>query len=933
MNIAEALRAAASVLLVVATATPAATPWVKTVSDMTSPTGLEELTGSVSFVAEGPQGRSVMRVEGGFAARIDLKTAGVVPGEYDLLKIDLKADRGASMQVSLENYPEPGALSHWYAPAFVEGINGWRTLWIDLKRPEEVKAAGSYKGMGSEDPSRRGLRIRASVKDLGRSIQPPGRNVWVGPVRFARTTVKIDWNQRKVPLSWAKGKDLVFTYPLTVANPLDRPITAILSLRPLQANNATATLSEDRVTLEPGQTRTVTATLTLPAGVAAARPPLYCERFLALAEAEGIEDSQVTILRSSDLIPLVVIVPLDASRLRFPLLPRRKGLPAELTGFKPPFDAARRIAEQTDPADLRKALGGPIGWTRDSRAGQGLYTWGGNSAGSRFVDGLTACAFLYDFTGEQQYLHKGTAMLRAAAEVWPGHCRQWVRQPVIQISHGVFAPNTLRLGWGTGGMRSPYAYKRHGMFNDFDLLAPGMSPDDRRAIIYGFIEPVSIHMRNHTFGIGNQQDVVNYAILYGGLASQNWPLVAFAYSSDYGLLSQIQWAFDDAGLAEEGHYHTPSIRPILYATELLHALGVNRYDERLYRILHSPAADAINKPFRDDIRDFVDLYRYGGRKIRLAGEIRDGVHLPTGLTSLRWKGAEVAMNWGTQIHRSAPDRMALRIEAPPRHPLQSVGGGNYSHSALGQSIIIVDESKQHPVPAKVVGYDIEGPVQYVQATSDKHFPGSTITRTFALIGDMALVVDRCRSDRPRTWDWCLRYRGGGQTYEDVAKGVSLSFEPKEGSFTDKPGDPAAGVNYGASLKSKGHLVAATQQAWRQSNGRFVMAAEPDTRVMVFAVRAAFSAWRKERQTGVPILMARRADRKQTDFVAAFGSTAQSVTVVPVSAAGGRPADAVGVRIERTDAKAIHAIVNYGKEAPVALDALKTTACFETDFAE
>jgi hypothetical protein len=179
---------------------------------------------------------------------------------------------------------------------------------------------------------------------------------------------------------------------------------------------------------------------------------------------------------------------------------------------------------------------------------------------------------------------------------------------------------------------------------------------------------------------------VNYAILYAGLAARNWPLVSFAYDSDLGVLNQLAWDFDDDGLAGEGHYHTPAVRPILYAAELLHRAGVDIYDKRMHLVMHSPAAEAIGKPFRDPIRDYIDKHRYAGKDVGVAGKKTDGYHLKSGVTLLRRSPLEVSMNWGTHIHRSAPDRASLAINAPERNPLARIGGGNYSHSSLGQSI-------------------------------------------------------------------------------------------------------------------------------------------------------------------------------------------------------------------------------------------------------
>jgi hypothetical protein len=888
---------------------------VATVGRMDKAEGFVAAKGEARIVPDGPRGANVVRFDDPFDLRFDLAGRAIDAHDYDLLKIEVKADAHAFLVVSLENFPKPGELSHWYVLDTARGEFPWRTIWIDLKKPEEVKRAGTYKGMAQNDPRARGLHLRGNVATLRRSIQGPGRGVWLGPVRFMRKTIDLDWNQAEAPMTWGAGDDLTFQYPLKLTNPADRPITARLQLTPIGAVQAAATLAQQEVTLEARESKTVEARISLPQAVAAKAPLLYCERFQAIASVAGEPDSDVTILRSSDPIPLSVTVPIPEDKLQFPLLPRVSGIPESVTLFNEKNRArAVTIAGEAAANDLDLSLGKTL---EISNPGYGFWFDGKpnerQQADSRFREGLTACAFLYDFTGEQRYLDKGTKLLLRAAERFPERANAWRQIPWSPISHGIFSANTLRTGWATGSMRWPYAYERHGMFNDFDLLARDMEPAAREKIIRDFLVPAAIQMRNHYFGLTNQQDVVNYPVLYAGLASRNWPLVSHAYDSEHGLLNQIQFNFDDEGLAGEGNYHKPTIEPILYACELLRARGIDLYDQRLYMILHSPAAAAIKKEYNSPMLDFADAQRFSHVRDIATARKSDGAHVTTGSTVLRWKGKEVAMNWGVQQNRGAPDRCSLRMN--------DLGGGNYTHSSLGQSIIIVDEGRQDPVPATVLGYDVIGPVQYVCATSDRHYPGSRITRTFALFDEGVLVLDRVTSDRPRTVDWCLK--GAGEK-------VAPKLAEVAGGFTQKPDDTAANVLFGANLQFNRHFTASTDRAWSEGNGRLTMAGENGTEIYAFRVPAAFSAGKAQTRQGVAVLMARRRDVAQTDFVAFYSGKTKTVERVAVQTDDETTADALGAKITLKNGKVIHALVNFETGKDVHLGSLKTKQRFATD---
>lgn len=936
-------RCFSAALLLASLAAHASDERVKPLAAMDSLEALSLAEGSdAEIVPEGPQGEKVLR-GAEFALRLDLKKLGADALRYDLLKLEVKADARAQIQVSLENFPRPGDLSHWYAIGGVHQAFGWRTLYIDLHRPEEIKLAGSYKGMENADPEARGLTIRGTIGQRMREADSPDGFLWMRAARLVKQAVRVDWDMSQAPYTWGSGQDLVCSYPIAMTNALDRPLTARLRTAPYKnAPHAKVALASERVELLPGETKTVQITVTLPAEVAAREKPLYCERFTLHADAEGLDDSDVTLLRSSDLLYLTATVPIPEERLAFPLLPRRKDL-LEITGMRDrERQAALAVAEEVKPEDLEVGVGSieESAWNHAMHGKRGLYPWGKEgapiAAQGRYLNGSTACAFLYDLTGEKKYLEKGTALLVRAAECFPRMHRAWAVQEYAMISDGCISQNTLRLGWATGSMRAPYVFDRHGLFNDFDLLAKDMDSAARKKIVADFLVPAAIQMAGHRFGLSNQQDVVNYPILYAGLAARNWALVSLAYSGDYGLLTQIAQGFDDEGLCTEAHYQVPSLRPILYATELLYHRGVDLYDQRLWTILHSRAYEAMSGPYGDAIAAYADANRFTGKKIEKPKQEHDGLHLPSGLTSLRWKGFEVIMNWGTQLHRSAPDRCSLSFAVRDRtHPLaglDGVGGGNYTKCSLGQSILIVDEGLQHAVPAEVVAMDLDGPVQFVQAASDKHFPGTRLTRTFALLDKHVLTVDTARGDAPHTYDWCLHYRGGNFTHEALAKGLSVPADRKSGSFTDKEALASKGVDFGKRLKNDEHFVATSDGAWRETKAKLLMAAAPGSELRAFGVAAAFSASQKEKTSAVPVLMVRRKGVPRADFVAAFTDAAESLERLPVKKADGAEADAIGVKLVLKDGTVCHAIVNYEPAGvEVVLGGLRTSERFATDF--
>ena len=282
---------------------------------------------------------------------------------------------------------------------------------------------------------------------------------------------------------------------------------------------------------------------------------------------------------------------------------------------------------------------------------------------------------------------------------------------------------------------------------------------------------------------------------------------------------------------------------------------------------------------------------------------------------LRWQGLSLSMNWGTHIFRGARDRCSPRFEVDRQHPLAALngaGGTTYSYSCFDQSVIVVDEGLQDPVEAKVTGVDIAGPVQFVQARSDRHFPAMVLTRTFAILGPHALIVDRAAGapGQPHTVDWIFRNR---------AVTLSVPVEEKQGSWTIKPDNPVKGHAFGAGIPS--YEYGRTDANFTNAAGLMTLLGEPGTELFVYPVHPNMKA-----------LMVRRRGVVATDYAAFFSAATQSVERLPVKTAAGREAQAVGLKIALTDGKAFHVIVNYESEGTeVVLGDLKTKERFATDY--
>jgi hypothetical protein len=573
----------------------------KVIAPMTSKDDLD-FSGDPTVANQGPEGGKVLRFEGRgsggftgrkdaqFSASVNLSDRDIDLSKYDVLKLNIKASRGAFVEVHVDNVPSYGGkLNYW----ILDGLRGsfdWRTIYMDLNLPETI---------GSASGGEQTISISGHVEDTGRSIQGDDRKIWLGEFRAVKEAVHIDWDQKTFDVKETSAGGIEYTYPVEVTNKLDKEVTSELKIQPYKksVDRASASLSSDKLTLQAGETKTVDATLSLPSGAVSEVDPLYTERFEVFAQAKGIADSRVTINRSSDPIPLPITVPLSESRTELPIFPTPDELSDEVLFFDEGL--ARDIATGVSPQSLI-----------DSAKKEGIYDYSSSGSASSWNDVLVAAAYMYKMTGEQKFLNTASQLIDGAPEIWDANYEEYLNQQHRVVADGIIAERgdswhyTLGLGWRLmGTQRSPYQYSEghnssggsmSSLFYAFDMVASELEPNVRREFINEFAVPAGIQCRNHLIGDGNQQATVNSVALYAGMAAENWPLVAFAHSSQHSFDSVIKWEFTDDGTHTRDGYQTYALRPIFWNLELMNGVGVNMYDSHEDRL-----EKLVNQGFND----------------------------------------------------------------------------------------------------------------------------------------------------------------------------------------------------------------------------------------------------------------------------------------------------------------------------------------------
>ncbi|MHB9030410.1 MAG: heparinase II/III domain-containing protein, partial [Candidatus Latescibacterota bacterium] len=672
--------------------------------------------------------------------------------DYGLVKFDLNIEGGpADVMVFIE---EPGGKRQVYRPVDINAPrDGWHTIHIDLREPEmngaDALPGADWESFHKADKPRVVFNFW-SVKS-GYLEESATRQVSIRNVRLLKRYLDVRWNGCDYASKTEPSGDLVFTYPIVVANTDAKTRRVSARLERWKGRLASGAISPATASIAPGDSAKFTATLRLPAGRAQTLPELYCEWFLPVFSVEGVADSDEGILRSSDLIDLPIII--MPKMLRNPII--RFGaddIPDILKRYqttdwgKREGDGYIRAAENFLKGDL-KIPDGP-GWTaayyyctehrttlKYEGPGKHRCPVGGEYRTTDFMGvdldldyrtnqhaamftGAKNLALAWFLTKDKRFSEGALTILRQYRDkyfTWP-----WRNLDA--------SPSTIDRG------RVQFAKYMEAMYminllEAYDILkgTGGVSPQEGRDLEKNFIIPISVEMTNYRMNLQHRQQAITANALATGLTCGHAPLVAFATAGDKSYLKIRRYLSTGDGVPQEHGYNNDMPRQFFMAG-MLYRAGIDTYDFMLQRLLWGALwwsvpfnPNRYGEAWLDASRHYPDpLYRQLASRSLLEGEAPPlngakvefgnppSVNFPnSGLSILRrpWENSalEAEFKWGIPDNRGSFSVLSLGLHfggyTAQSYAGQISWGSTDLHEAwqiqsASHSTIVVDRANQ-----------------------------------------------------------------------------------------------------------------------------------------------------------------------------------------------------------------------------------------------
>jgi len=508
----------------------------------------------------------------------------------DAICFDYWFDGGASLNwMKVENVPGYDRAREWYFKMSQRHCRQWRTARFELRLDDDCPANSQT------------ARTLLQLVFMTSSRTITGPSVWrIKNLRAVRYPVRVDYDETKQNFAETR-EQYRYSYALTVHNAGEVPRNCRLVFERAALRHFSLTAPTRSFQVPARQTVTLPVSLAIAKTSARGLAPLYTEEVPFVLRVNGLEETDVAVLRGWQTLPLYATVPpryaltehprvrCDAQRLvalrqwvkddphyrealtwfrkaaddsiaRPLIVPKTAG--EHVMGFecpvcRGPLQIVSDI-EQFCPK-CRKSISGNA--ALNAKAVVLLHIRNANDA--------YYCALVYALTGETRYCDQARAILLEYAKTAP------TMHPVNPIStaySNIIGGSVLMEAYTRG---FPWAY---------DLLraADGLSADESRRIEEQFLLPIMQQVSLHHCGYGSQTTEMFAQETACALACGRWAMAGRALHGDFGLVDMIDHAFDAKGWAIENYMDIQSNQnlitmPMLNMTEAAELAGMPIY--------------------------------------------------------------------------------------------------------------------------------------------------------------------------------------------------------------------------------------------------------------------------------------------------------------------------------------------------------------------
>jgi len=520
------------------------------------------------------------------------------PLSYDLLKFDVKLDGGISEVMTYVDFP--GRESWIYRPIDItEYGDKWMTVFLDLHLAEFI--------LNVSHPVKTGqVTFQFRAIDGERFDQKPYRCVSIKNIRLVKTSIKAVWNEADYTFSDTNG--LSYTYPVWVKNTSGKAQTVTSRLEEVERVWSDAVITPREAFIAPRDSALFTVKINLSKEHADAAPLLYCESFQPFFSVKGKPESEVSILRSTDLIRLVVIKP------------PKKVLPLVYT-TREKLDRARRWAETTDWGKKQKEeiidaaekilkqnqvvpdIGGfanayyyctehrcrlvhegpgkhkcPMGGEYRTKNFMGVdleldYT---NIVHVALIKSTFPLAKAYALTGDKRFSDRARYLYFGYMEKYFTYKPMDLDAQTRTIDHGrtVFAKYMESFNFAD-------------FFMAYDLLkgCGAFAEAETKKLEHDFLIPCAVEMANYRMEMSHREENIARCALFMGLTTGHPTLLAFASSSPYSLAALNRYAAGADGhpMENDQMYHFAFASTVDEFAQAFENIGIPAFDFSLKR--------------------------------------------------------------------------------------------------------------------------------------------------------------------------------------------------------------------------------------------------------------------------------------------------------------------------------------------------------------